>query len=352
MTDYGKPVDGFKQLGTSMEPVGGDLGTTTTSVDRFFVCTVSDAPIVSTDDWRLTICGDAVADPIELTWADVCALPMVEHTVWLECAGNGRTLFESVGGYEVPATAENTEWTLNGMGIAQWRGPRLADVLALAEIDPGAAFVSPMGLDVDNPEGDPIRMCMPVDRALDPSTIVAIEMNGEPLGQAHGAPARLIVPGWVGAYSIKWLGELTVSSTWVPSWRADEYYVTRDPDGTITGRVTTHPVRSSLALPFPASLTTGGHELVGYARSGAGEITQVEWSIDGGPWQAAALDEPDGPFAWTVFRISVTMEAGEHVVRTRATDASGVAQPDGQPFHPDGVLWHSVIPHPIEITSR
>lgn len=350
--DYGKPSDGFVTLTSSIEPAGPDLGTTETPIDRFFVCSASDAPEIDPMAWTLHICGDAATTELTIGFDELLELPQVEQPAWLECAGNGRSLFTLVDGHEVPAENAHTGWMLNGMGLATWTGPTLRSVLELAGLGDDAAFVSPEGLDDANTEGERARMCLPLDKALDPATILAVTMNGEPLPRAHGAPVRLLVPGWVGAYSVKWLGELTVSTSWVPSWRADEYYVHRTPDGTITGTVTAHPVKSQLALDFPAELAAGTRELTGYARSGAGPITSVEWSLDGGDWHPAQLDPPAGPAAWTVFRLHVDLDAGEHTIRTRATDASGAVQPDSQPFHPYGVLWHSVIPHPVSVTHR
>ncbi len=348
--DYGKPNEGFRRLTTSLETTSGNLGTTETPIDRFFVCSASSPPTIRSDDWGLTIDGDAVGEPVAINFAQLTALPQTTVTAWLECAGNGRSMFTLIDGQEIPAENSHTGWMLNGMGLARWQGPRLSDVLALAAVTDGASYVSPVGLDYDNSEGEPARMCLPLSKAMDDATIVATHMNGEPLVPAHGAPVRLIVPGWVGAYSVKWLGGLTVSTTWVPSWRSDVYYVHRTPDDVITGPVTAHPVKSSLALPYPAALPAGQQEVIGYARSGEGSITQVQWSIDGGPWQPAALDEPAGPHAWTVFRFEADLSPGEHHIRTRASDSSGAIQPEHQPFHPYGVLWQSVIPHPVTVT--
>ncbi len=348
---YGKPTDGFTRLTTSLETVHGDLGTTETPIDRFFVCSASEPPALPIEDWTLTIDGDAVEAPVTVDFATLMSLPQVTVTAWLECAGNGRSMFTLIDGREIPAENSHTGWMLSGMGLARWQGPKLSDVLALAEVSEHAAYVSPVGLDDNNSEGEPARMCLPLSKAMVDTTIVATHMNGMPLVPAHGAPARVLVPGWVGAYSVKWLGGLTVSSEWVPSWRSDVYYVHRTPDDKITGPVTTHPVKSSLALPYPATLPSGHHELFGYARSGEGPISGVEWSLDGGPWHDATLDTSVGPHAWTVFRFEVDLAVGAHQIRTRATDSSGAVQPEQQPFHPYGVLWQSVIPHQVTVAG-
>lgn len=345
---FGKPADGFRVHKRSLEPTTMALGVDATPLDRFFVCNVDDAVDVEPSSWTLTIGGDAAARLVTLSLADLQALPQHEVDAWLECAGNGRRLFEFVDGH-VPSTLEaDTQWTLGAMGMASWRGPRLADVLALAEpVAAEAAWVSPRGLDHDNVEGEPPRMCMPLAKAVDPDTLIALEMNGAPLPVAHGAPARLLVPGWIGAYSMKWLERIDITADWVPSWRGDVYYRRREADGSDLGPATSHPVKSTMALEWGETVPVGDVELLGYARSGAGAIVAVEWSLDGGPWHAAELVELPGRWAWTPFRMRAELAPGEHIIRTRATDASGATQPETVPYNPSTILWNAVTPHPV-----
>ena len=129
---YGKLDAGFRVHKRSLEPTTMALGVDRTPVDRFFVCNVHDAVDVDPAAWTLTIGGGAAAEPVTLTLADLQAMPQHDVEAWLECAGNGRRLFEFVDGH-VPSKLEaDTQWTLGAMGMASWRGPRLADVLALA----------------------------------------------------------------------------------------------------------------------------------------------------------------------------------------------------------------------------
>ena len=347
--DYGKDVDGFTRLKTSLEPDSLDLGREQTPVDRFFVCNAGAAARVDVSRWMLRLDGDAAGEPVALTLDELRALPRVEVDSWLECAGNGRKLYEYVGGHPRPVSALDTHWMTGGMGMARWGGVRLADVLALASPTPDLAWISPAGLDVENEDGDIVRMCLPVGKALDPDTIVAFEMNGAPLEVAHGSPARLIVPGWIGAYSVKWIERLELSTTWVPSFRSDVYYRLRDADGTDRGPATAHPVKSTLALDWDADLSPGITTLHGYARSGAAPIRSVEWSIDDGPWHEATLDPLPGRWAWTPFRFTVDLEPGDHRLLTRATDETGSAQPDTVPYHPNTILWNAVTAHPVTV---
>ncbi|MGI9607259.1 MAG: molybdopterin-dependent oxidoreductase [Acidimicrobiales bacterium] len=347
-SSYGKSSEGFVlRSAGSLEPDTMDLGEVETPVDRFFVCSAGDAPSIDRDVWRLRVDGDAVNRPVELEIADLENLTAHEIPAWLECAGNGRQLYSLVDGHEINSIDSHTPWLLGGMGAARWSGPRLADVLTVAGLVETARWVSPAGLDVDNSEGEPVRMCLPIEKALDQDTILATHMNGAPLAAAHGSPVRLLVPGWMGAYSVKWLGRIEVSSAWVPSWRADTYYRLRDPEGTDLGPATAHPVKSSLAVEWGGDVPAGGCELRGYARSGTGRVVSVEWSIDGDVWHPAQLAPSAGRWSWTPFRFYVELTAGEHRIRTRATDESGASQPDSVPFHPNGILWNAVTPHPV-----
>ncbi|MEM9522146.1 MAG: molybdopterin-dependent oxidoreductase [Actinomycetota bacterium] len=345
--DFGKPIDGLQTRKTSLEPDGLDLGVEQTPVERFFVCNAGPAARVDVDRWSLRLNGAGAAAPATLGVDDLRALPWVEVDAWLECAGNGRRLFEYVGGFPRPVSALDTHWMTGAMGMARWGGVRLADVVDLVAPSRDLAWVSPSGLDVDNEDGDIVRMCLPVDKARDPDTIIALEMNGEPLTVAHGAPARLVVPGWIGAYSVKWLDCIELATEWVPSFRADTYYRLREPDGTDRGPATAHPVKSTLALAWDGQVPAGTIALRGYARSGAAPIDSVAWSLDDGPWQQAALHRLDGRWAWTPFEFAATLTPGHHTIRTCATDETGASQPETMRYHPNTILWNAITAHPV-----
>lgn len=346
--DHGKELDGYRVIGRSLEPIAVPDATTTTPVDAFFVCNAGDAGDIDSDGWSLRIRGE-VKNELDLDIAALTALTQHELPAWLECAGNGRRLFAESAGYEMLDENMQTPWLLNGVGLATWSGPRVRDILDLAGVESVANWVSPCGLDADNAENEPPRMCLPLEKAIHEDTIIALTMNGAPLVRSHGAPARLLVPGWVGAYSMKWLGELTVTSEWVSSWRADEYYVHRDSEGRSTGPLTAHPVKSNLTLDFPAAVEAGARRLEGFARSGDAPIREVHWRVDQGEWRLAELGETAGRWSWTPFSFEVELASGEHHIETRATDDLGNTQPAVQPHHPNGVLWQAITPHPITV---
>ncbi len=348
MTSHAKNPADFTALKRSLEPKTMDLGVEQTGVDRFFVCSVAETPAVGADaTWSITIDGPAADSPIDLTIEDLRALPHHDLDAWLECAGNGRRLYELVDGHTAPPIDADTQWTLGAMGMASWRGPRLADVIALASPNDTLMWVALSGIDDQNIEGEAPKMCMPADKALHPDTIVALEMNGAPLSPAHGAPVRVVVPGWIGAYSVKWLGRIELSDVWVPSWRADVYYQHRTPDGTALGPATEHPIKSSLALDWEAPLPAGAQEIMGYARAAGQPVATVEWSVDGGPWRPAELVGPNGDWSWTPFRFEWSATSGRHEIRTRATAEDGSTQPETMPYHPNTILWNAVTPHAV-----
>jgi DMSO/TMAO reductase YedYZ molybdopterin-dependent catalytic subunit len=175
----------------------------------------------------------------------------------------------------------------------------------------------------------------------------------------HGFPARTIVPGWVGTYSIKWLGRITVSSEhmWVvrntrryvmmgDAWSKDDYAPARG------APITRHPIRSSLALPWPAKLERGRQRIRGYARGAEEPIVRVEWSADrGATWQDAELVSPSARYAWVEFAFTWDATPGEHALMTRATDTAGDTQPMSQPFNDGGYMFSMVHPHPVTVSA-
>ena len=344
MSHWHKPDAGFKRLGTSLEAPMEALGAGPTSVEHFFVCNAGDSVAVDPATYRLKIKGDAVERVVTIGLADLEALPQHEVTAYVECAGNQRTLFEKLDGISIARDSEGDDvpWTLGGIGQAVWSGPRLRDVLALAGVKAGAAWVAPMGLDVMNPECD-IEIPMPLAKALDDDTLVGLRMNGAPLGVDHGAPVRMIVPGWVGTYWVKWVGWLTVSAQEIRNFRTDEYYVI---DGVT---VTEQNIKSSLCLPWEASLAVGSHRIFGLARSPGQEIARVDWAVDDGDWQAAEIVERTGKWGWTRFGFDWDATPGAHRLRCRAVDAAGREQPEVAYFNPGSLLYNAVIAHPVVV---
>jgi DMSO/TMAO reductase YedYZ molybdopterin-dependent catalytic subunit len=298
--------------------------------------------------WRLSVEGDAVERPRELSYADLLDMPSRTLVSYLECAGNQRAMFDIVTG----RAAGGTQWGTGGVSNGVWTGVSLWDVLAAAGVREDAVGVLLIGGDTESPEQG-FRRVLPIEKARHPDTLLAYALNGEALPRDHGYPLRALVPGWVGSSSIKWLSRIVVSAA--PLWTRNNttsYVLIGDdypPDGEALGTVVTEQsIKSALALPWPATLDAGSHRIRGYAQSPHGPITRVEWSDDGGrTWRDAAVLDPQPQYSWARFEFTWEAPRGEHVVMTRATDASGASQPDDVPFNQKGYLFNRPLPHPV-----
>ena len=329
----------------------------------FFVRNNSVSLDVDAADWRLTVEGDAIANPLELFYDDIRNLPSRTLISYLECGGNHRAMFDLVKG----RPAQGTQWMTGAVSNGDWTGVSLRDVLTLAGITKETVSVLLIGLDADSPE-EGFRRVMPVAKAMDADTLLAYALNGESLPKDHGFPVRALAPGWVGSASIKWLGRIVVSSEqlWTRNNTTSYTLIGDDypPEGEALGKVVrTQTIKSALALPWPAELAAGGYRIHGYAHSPTGPIAKVEWSLDSGKtWSGAAITTPqvqpglkqrsDSAFrySWARFGFAWEAQPGEYSIMTRATDAAGNTQPDEIPFNEKGYLFNQPVPHPIRVT--
>jgi DMSO/TMAO reductase YedYZ molybdopterin-dependent catalytic subunit len=316
-----------------------------TSNDRFYIRSHSPTPAIDVDGWRLRIDGTGVRTVVELSYDDVRSLPQVSVVKALECAGNGRRFFKENHGKE----AEGVQWRLGAIGVAEWTGVRLRDLLELAGLTDAARDVMPEGL--DDHHG---RRPMPLAKAVADDTILAMQMNRDPLPPDHGFPARVVVPGWLGTASIKWVGRIQVSEQPLHSpWNTEEYilagptYPAQEPAAGVP--ITEMPVTSMLNLDWPATTDAGHHRVRGLAYAGEGTVRDVRYSIDGGPWHQAQLHEPNLPGAGVRFSFDWYAEPGYHEIRTRAADELGRTQPDSVPWNDKGCCYNAVFAHPVHV---
>ncbi len=339
-------VHGHKGLEARLENMQGML----TPNRLFFVRNNSVSLDLDADDWRLIVEGDAVSEPLKLTYAEIRSLPSRTLTSYLECAGNHRAMFDLMNGRE----ASGTQWMTGAVSNGEWVGAQLRDILTLAGIQPDAVSVLLVGLDVDSPE-EGFRYVLPVEKAMDPDTLLAYTLNGETLPRDHGFPVRALVPGWVGSANVKWLGRIVVSSE--PMWTRNNttsYTLIGDaypPQGESLGQpVTVQVIKSALALPWPAELPAGRQRIHGYAHSPSGPISRVEWSNDlGQTWNEATLSGSQQDHSWVRFEFQWDAAPGEHAIVTRATDAAGNTQPDHVPFNEKGYLFNQPVAHPVQV---
>lgn len=330
-----------------------------TPIDRFFVRDHTETAIVDVDTWRLRVFGTGLRgaptldNAIEFTYADLRALPAETRTAFIECAGNGRSFY----GTQQGQPASGTAWRLGAIGVARWRGVRLATVLRHAGLTDAAVDVMPRGLDPEFISNGVnlghVRRPLPVRKALD-DVLLAYEMNGETLPPDHGFPLRLVVPNWVGIASIKWVGDIEVSDTpLVAPWNT-QFYRLFGPDFPPEGSppLTRQVTKSAFELPWDGTLAAGQtHTLHGRSWSGNGAVRRVDVSLDGGAtWRPAHLDGPVVPRAWRTWHVAWhPRETGSRQLLARAVDQTSAAQPDVSTFNTMGYLFGAVVRHPITL---
>ncbi|TLZ31116.1 MAG: oxidase [Gammaproteobacteria bacterium] len=333
-----------------------DLAAPLTDDGAFFVrYHLTVIPRIDPDGWRLQVSGASARRALTLSLAELrSGFEQVEVVAVNQCAGNRRGLFTP----RVPGV----QWGGGAMGNARWRGVRLREVLQRAGVAADALEVVFGGADAPVLPATPAFVkSLPVERALDESTLVAFEMNGRPLPHWNGAPARLVVPGWVGTYWMKHLTSIRIEPRAFDGfWMKTAYRV---PTGAFPGArftsqetaettpVTELLVNSLIVSPVSgARLSRGAHaELAGKAWDGGAGIEGVEVSVDGGQsWRDATLQRDLGRFAWREFRFVVdTSRAGRLDVAVRARSRNGAKQPDKLTPNPSG--YHDNIVQAVSL---
>ncbi len=321
-----------------------------TPTQQFFVRNNSTSLNLNAASWRLTIQGDAVTNPMVLSYRDILTLPQTTVVAYLECAGNQRAMFDILNNQR----AAGTQWERGAISNGEWTGVSLGRLLELAGVE-RAHSVLLIGLDRDSPEGGFGRV-LPIEKAVDPTTLLAYRLNGSRLPTDHGFPLRAVVPGWIGSSWIKWVGNILVSRK--PLWTRNNTtsYVLIGEDYPPTGQargvpITTQSIKSALALPWPATLSAEPHLLHGFAHS-PHEISSVQWSIDKRGWREAKLQRTNSRHSWTRFEFRWSPKPGDYTITTRATDKAGNTQPPTMPFNEKGYLFNQPLPHPVQVRTQ
>jgi DMSO/TMAO reductase YedYZ molybdopterin-dependent catalytic subunit len=355
------PAEWFIDYGTNAEMRWDsvDFGYLT-PVERFFVRDHTATPLIDPRTWQLQIFGSGLRGGPSLDQARTLTLRQLHQfprrtvTTAIECAGNGRSLFGSQQGTPVPGT----QWQLGAIGVAEWTGVPLSVLLEWAGLTRAAVDVMPAGFDAtvvsNGTDNGHVRRPFPIDKALD-DVLVAYEMNGRPLAPDHGAPARIVVPGWVGVANIKWVGQLEVAAEPLYStWNTTQYRLIGPEYPPDEPPLTNQVVKSAFQLGRDAQLPAGRPVLLdGRSWSGLGSIRRVDVSTDGGhQWRRAELYGPNLPAAWARWRLPWRPTApGSYQLLARATDTAGRTQPDTVPFNSGGYLFGAVVKHPVTVTA-
>jgi sulfane dehydrogenase subunit SoxC len=280
----------------------------------------------------------AVGTALRLDLAGLRARPRVTRRVTLECAGNGRALLEP--------RPVSQPWLVEAVGTAEWTGTPLAPLLREAGVGEGAVDAVFTGADhgIERGVEQDYQRALPIAEALRDEPLLAYEMNGAPLLPQHGAPLRLIVPGWYGMAHVKWLRRITIVDKPFEGYQnAVAYRLRQHPDE--PGVPVTRIEPRALVRPpgFPDFMSRvrvvrpGLVVLDGRAWSGHGPVERVEVTTDGGATWAEAVLGPGGDgFAWRRWEFAWTATPGRHTLSARATDASGRTQPDRPPWNRGG----------------
>jgi DMSO/TMAO reductase YedYZ molybdopterin-dependent catalytic subunit len=319
------------------------LRTAITPNDEFFVrYHLSDIPEVDAKTYKVAVGGDGANGQAELTLDDLKKMPAVEIVAVNQCSGNRR-------GLSNPHVA-GVQWGYGAMGCARWKGARLKDVLDKVGLKKEAVEISFSGADGPAVSTTPdFIKSLPVWKAIDESTLIAYEMNGQPLPHFNGFPARLVVPGWTGTYWMKHLvGINALTKPLADFWMNPAY---RIPVGKFpvvarfisqenaTSTPITEMVVNSLITSHTdgAKVKVGNVTVSGIAWDGGYGIRAVEASTDGGrTWSAATLGEDLGRFAFRPWSFALSAKPGKNTVMVNATNAIGQSQVAALIFNPAG----------------
>jgi sulfite oxidase len=310
----------------------------TTPTDKFFVRNNGQMPeqTKEPDAWKITVDGE-VNNKLELTLGELKSkFKPVTRRMVLECGGNGRSFFTP--------QARGNQWHHGGAGCAEWTGVRLADVLKAAGVKSSAVFSGHYSADphLSGEKGkDAISRGVPIKKLMDENNLIVWAMNGQPLPLIHGFPVRLVVPGWPGSVSNKWLTRIWVrdrphdgQGMGGTSYRvAIKPMVPGDkPDDKNFRDLESMPVRSIITNPMNGTkLAAGTREvkLRGASWAGDNTVKQVDVSIDfGATWQKAKLEKAQNKYDWQRWTATVRLPTdGYYEIWSRATDQRGIAQP-------------------------
>jgi sulfite oxidase len=316
-----------------------------TPVPHFFVRNHMHEPSeLNREDWKLTIGGE-LEKPVTLSLAELSKIEAHEVVNTLECAGNGRSLYRP----QVPGV----QWGKGAVSTARFSGPRLRDLLQRGGVKTTGKQVMFRGLDEVPGKVPPFVRSIPIEKALDPDTVIATHMNGAALTKHHGFPVRALVPGWIGAASCKWLTEIKVlerefdGNFMSPGYRFPNQPV--KPGDAVkpedTHVMTALNVKSAISSPSEGATVKGSKVSIhGTSWAGEADIAKVEVSTDGGTtWSAAELGHQQAHYAWRLWTYDwKTPRSGEYIVMSRATDSQGRIQPPTPFWNPGGYLYNAV----------
>jgi len=329
-----------KQLGGIYYQDTSKIGNFYTPNDRFYVIQHYNQPQIEESAHRLKLTG-LVNKELNLSLEDLKKYPKFEIDAGFECGGNSPRLFQGL------------------IGNARWGGVRLVDLLAEAGLDRDGTEVVFYGadkgmektrIDLDMEVEQAFGRSMHADDATNPDIVLAYEMNGEPLPVFHGAPLRLVVPGWYGVANVKWLSQIHVQDSRYMGRFMGRDYVTLSKRN--IGGEERWEERSVTRIQLKSSIvrvTRNGnnHTITGFVLNDGTPLRSVEVSIDGGPWQMAELDPANSKYSWKLFNYNWrNASRGEHTIVSRVTDVTGQVQATQDEMPEKPTRWENYAQFP------
>lgn len=311
-------------------------------------------PNIDASSWNLKVVGE-VEQPLEISYKELISLPSRTSVVTLECAGNSRS-------YVTPP-AEGLSFRHGAVGNAKWTGVPLHDVLSRAKPTKSAVEALFDGADsgMEEEYGLPLELdysrSLPILEAMSERPLLAYQMNDEPLEPTHGYPVRLIVPGWYGMASVKWLKQINlIPEPYQGFFQSQRYINVKDGKSQTSWEpVSSIQVKSLITNPDHGEVVQkGDFTIQGVAWSGHGTIEMIEVSIDGGRiWEEADLFGPESPGAWHHWKLTRTASSpGHFILMSRATDSAGYTQPHQIAWNFRGYANNSIHTIAIEVPSK
>ena len=316
---------------------------------RFYMRNNFHMPNLDAATFRLAI-GGLVERSQSFTVRDLQNMRSKTQVVTLECAGNGRALFDR--------PTEGEKWGVGAVSTAEWTGVPLVEILDRAGVRQEVKDVLFRGADGGTVEGRSESMrferSLRIDDARDSDVLLAYAMNGEPLPVEHGYPLRLIVPRWYAVASVKWLTEIEfIDRTFTGHYQGDKYRFEWERDGRVVSEpVTLQRVRALITEPSPQTEVGAGELAIrGVAWSGAAPIARIDVSVNGGDWQEARLVSERNRYSWQWWELMTRVEKSEHLVlRARATDLAGRTQPERAEWNRLGYGNNAIQEVPIRVS--
>lgn len=356
--NHGKLIAHTTEIMNAESPLSDLIRSWITPNDLFYIRSHAPVPKVDSKTFRLKVEG-LVERPMEFSLEELAQLPQKTAVATMTCAGNRRYEHSRI------SPIKGVPWQEGAIGNAEWSGALLSALLKKAGVKAEASHVLFEGVDEVEHGGGiiPFGASIPIEKAMDdtesmPGALLCTKMNGEPLPPDHGYPVRTVVPGYIGARSVKWLGKVILSDK--PSTNhfvATAYKVVEEGNAlewAEQGPIYRYPINSVICTPSPqAQLKPGTISVQGYALPpGEAErtITRVDVSVDGGKtWKKAKISSPVNAYCWVLWNADVNVSQGTDEIIVRAVDSKRNVQPRRCDWNQKGYLWNAWHRVPVEV---